>query len=183
MPKIRFGMRGMMIAVAALALVFLGIREYRIRAWAAWVEEQNPNPTGLPGLLATLRYPDWQNVVAGRPMPVDVAYQFQLAGTKLPKGTRIVLWAEVAIQDVETMTDVDGYTFDIPLRVGERESASGKFTYVAVIPRPGRYYVRYRLRRQKQTGEWKDDSGGTYLIQCVAPPAGSGQATRNGGVK
>ena len=183
MPKIRFGMRGMMIAVAALAVVFLGIREYRIRAWAAWVEAQNPNPISIPWLSATLRSPDWRNIVAGRPIPVDVTYKIQLAGTKLPKGTPILLWVEVAIQDVETHTDVDGYAFDIPLKVGERESASGKLTYLAVIPRPGRYNVRYRLRHQKLTGEWKDDTGGASMIHGIAPPAGSDQAAGTRGVK
>ena len=183
MPKIRFSMRGMMIAVAALAVVFLGIREYRARAWAIWVEAQNPNPMSLSWLSATLRYPDWQHVVLDGPMPVDIAYQIQLGGTKLPEGTPILLWVEVAIQDVETKTDLDGYAFDIPLKVGERESASGKLTYLAVIPRPGRYYVRYRLRRQKQTGEWTEGTGGDYSIQCVAHPAGSDQNMGTRGVK
>ena len=181
MPKLRFSMRWMMIAVAALAVVFLGIREYRVRAWALWIEGQNPNPIGRTTFSASIRDP--RNIVAGRPIPVDVTYKIQLAATKLPKGTPILLWVEVAIQDVETMSDVDGYAFDIPLKVGERESASGKLTYLAVIPRPGRYNVRYQLRHLKLTGEWKDDTDGGYMIHNIAPPAGSDQTTRTRGVQ
>lgn len=181
MPKLRFSMRGMMIAVATLAVVFLGIREYRIRAWAAWVESLNPYPVAITKLSVTPINHGY--TVPGRPLPVEIDCDFKLTGAKLPKGTNILVWIAVAIQDEKSKTDVDGHSLFIPLKVGERESASDKFTYVAIVPRPGLFYLRHELSSQTLTGGWQSSGGGSMPIHCVASPADKDQATRHQGVK
>ena len=181
MLKLRFSMRWMMIAVAALAVVFLGIREYRIRAWAAWVERINPYPIDVTKFSVTLS--NKGNAVAGRPLPVEIDYDFKLTGAKLPTGTKILIWVELAIQDANSKTDVDGHSLFIPLRVGERESASGKLTYVAIVPWPGLFYLRHSLHSQTLTSAWKGPWYANTMIHCIASPAEPDEATRHRGVK
>jgi hypothetical protein len=155
-PKPRVTVRGMMVAVAILALASLAGRE----GWRWWLRRGERNPVQLSQLSAGPIGRSEETLVPGRPVPVPITYDFRLSSPKPPTGTTIVLWASVWFEDSRTGLYVDGYTFDAPLIVGERESTSGTFDWDALIPHPGRYHLRSELHYSTPSSELKFFKGG-----------------------
>lgn len=163
LPRLRFTLRGMMVLVAILGLTCLGAREY----WARSVRRGQRNPVD-PSWLSAIAGPRNQLVwAAGQPIPVVITYNFRFGTPKPPPGTTCLLFAEVWFQDEKTGLAVDGYTFDAPLTVGGRQVASNSFTWDALIPRPGRYQLRYILYWMDSTGELRLMGGGGNEYNAV----------------
>lgn len=172
-PRARFTLRWMMVLVALVALACLGAREY----WARSVRRAQPNPVYPSTLSATAgrrNQLDWDD---GQPIPVVISYDFRFGNPKPAPGTMCLLLAEVWFEDQKTGLAVEGYSFDAPLVVGGREVASNSFTWDALLPRPGRYMLRYRLNWIEPTGELRLIGGGGTSYHAV--PAASSSPTSN----
>ena len=151
-PRVRLTVRRMMVAVAVVAVLCLGGREY----WAWWLRRGYHSPVYQSRLSAqvAIRSHPWV-LDPGSPIPVTITYDFRFAKRKPSTGTTCLLLAAVWFEDHETGQYVDGYTFDAPLTVGGREKATGSFTWEAMIPHAGRYMLRKHLSYAGPSGELK----------------------------
>jgi hypothetical protein len=167
LPKVRVTVRGLMVVVAIVALITLGGREF----WAWWLRRGYRNPVFPSTLSARAGINTNHVLVPGRPIPVSITYNFTFSNPKPPQGATCVVWASVWFEDRETRRYVEGYTFDAPLTVGGRESATGTFTWDAMIPRPGHYLLHYRLYHGLPGGDLKHGNGGgtSYSFVEAAP--------------
>ncbi len=109
----------------------------------------------------------------GQQIPVAITYNFMFSTPKPAPGTTCLLFAEVWFEEVATGLAVDGYTFDAPLTVGGRETASGSLTWDALLPHPGRFMLRYMLHCVSPAGELRMVNGGSrgYTFVTTLPPS------------
>ncbi len=153
LPRLRFSVRWMMVAVVVMALASLGWREYQIRLLGndfrdpIFNSQLMARPTG-----STMKEP----YVPGRPFPVTISYDFKLS---TPKTSSLIL-GSIWLEDVAIGKAVDSYMFDAKLTVGEREACSGSFTWDAMVPHPGRYQLRYHRYHQMANGKMQGGNGG-----------------------
>ncbi len=169
MPRFRFRLRGMMVVVAICAVLFLGIRWYSTyRTWSWWLTHTMVDPIAVT--MFSPSFVDGNDIPLGRPIPIKVDYAFRFNKPKPLPGMTFLVWGEFWIEDLESRTVVEGYTFDVTLTPGIRESASGRFTWEPVITRPGRYNVKYQLRYRDPLGEWKSPMGGGMFMNRPTIP-------------
>jgi hypothetical protein len=163
----------MMVIVALAGVACLGAREF----WAWWLRRNHTNPVSPSQLSAKAAVGRGNRVrwVAGQPIPVQITYDFKFGNRKLPPGSSCLLWADVWFEDLEAGLAVESYTFDAPLSVGGRESASGSLTWNALLPHPGRYMLHRDLYYKKAWGELQLGVGGgsTYEVVADAPSSQS----------
>jgi hypothetical protein len=158
-----------MVVVAVLAVAFLVGREY----WARWGRPFSRSWVYGSQLSTSAGTTLELSLSPGQSVPVVITYNFKFRTPKPAPGTTCLLYAEVWFEDRSTGRAVDCYSFDAPLTVGGREAASGSLTWDAVLPRPGRYFLRNMLYCVEPTGELKmlNGSGKLYIV-VPAPPSG-----------
>ncbi len=158
-----------MIVVVVFALASLGGREL----WAWWLLKGYRNPINPSTITARAMTKDNKPPIVGRPTPILVDYDFNFSNPKPPPGTTCLVLGSVWFEDVKTGRYVNGYTFDAPLTVGGRESTSGTFFWDAMIPRPGRYSLRYHVYHVVSSQDLRDagSSGGTGYDFIETPPS------------
>jgi hypothetical protein len=162
-PRIRFSMRGMMVAVVVFALISLGGRE----TWSWWLGRGYQSQARGSRLLARLS----SNLfVPGQPVPVSISYDFKFHSLTPPPGTSCLLLARVWLEDVKTGRAVSWYTFDAGLTAGGRETASGTFTWNAEVPHEGRYFLRFHLDEITPSGKAKFVSGQGAAVILTRKP-------------
>jgi hypothetical protein len=182
LPRVRISVLRMMVAVAILAVACLGVREY----WTKWSRRGGSNPVFPSELSASAGTKAVQVLVPGHPIPVSIMYDFRFGNPfgnpKPAPGTTCRLLASVWFEDVGTGLYVDGYSFDAPLTVGGRETASGTITWDAMIPHPGRYCLRYHLYREESWDGLVAGNGGGRSYHFVTAAA-LGQSSIDPGTK
>ncbi len=151
--RLGFSLRWMMVAVAFFAAASLGWREYK-----AWLRSRyHTDPVSSSQLNAEIIAPKRRLLfVPGETTPVTITYDFKLAKPK--PGVSCLVVGMVWLEDQSTNLPVDGFSFDVRLTGGERESCTGTITWDAVVPKPGRYLLICR-RYEQAEGE---DLGGTH---------------------
>jgi hypothetical protein len=151
--------RRMMTLVAVLAVASLINRSY----WTRHLRSYNP----VNGSQLHVNVGDTPHLAPGQTVPVSITYHFQFSTFSKPApGTTVTVLGSVWFEDQETGRYVDGYTFDVPLTVGERESAVGTFVWDALPPQPGHYMVRCLLFYSTPLGGFRrgDGNGRRYSI-------------------
>lgn len=163
-PRLRFTVRWMLVAIAAISVVCLAGREY----WTTWAHRIHPNLVYPSRLTASAGTKHRLSMVPGESIPVSIRYDFRFRNPRPGTGTTCLLLAQVWFEDSQTGTAVEGYSFDAALTVGGRESTSGSFVWDAVLHHPGRYALRYMLYYQDLQGRFHGFSGGSRSYQVVA---------------
>jgi hypothetical protein len=160
----RLTIKQMMILVAVLAVASQIGRDYWTRQLRFY------DPVNASQLHANVG--DTPSLAPGQSVPVSISYHFQFGTFNKPApGTTVTVLGSVWLQDQETGYCVDGYTFDVPLTVGGRESASEEFVWDALPPHPGRYLLRYALYYSTPLGSLRaGDSGATGCYIGVPRP-------------
>lgn len=148
LPRFRFSTRWMMVAVALAALGVFSWREYR-----AWVLRNTfSDPISNSQLNAQLADPQSKHpFVTGKTTPVTITYDFKLSNPK--PGVSCLAIGMVWLEDFETKMPVDSFSFDAMLTGGGLEASSGRITWDAVVPRPGKYYLCHRRFHQEDGRE------------------------------
>jgi hypothetical protein len=158
-------MRTMMVVVAIVAVTSLVGRE----TWTWWLTRGRITAVYPSQLSASASSQGIELTWAeGQSIPVAITYNLMFGTQKPPQGTTCLLIAEVWFEDVATGRAVDRYTFDAPLTVDGRETASGSLTWNALLPHPGRFMLRYMLHCVGRAGELHLVNGGSRGYTFVA---------------
>ena len=161
-PKVQFSLRWMMVAVALAALATFSWREYQ-----AWTRRNTfSDPVFNSQLSASLVDPQFkQTFVPGKATPVTINYDFRLS--KPEPGVSCLVLGMVWLEDISTKMPVDAYSFDAKLVGGGREACSGTVTWEAVVPRPGKYQLRYHRFQQAEGGAIGGRNGGSRFCEFI----------------
>ncbi len=162
--RVRFTVRTMMVLVAVLGLASLGGREL----WTRWLRRAYRNPVSPSQLRVHAGQGNKIIWSADRPASVFITYNFRFGTPTPPPGASCVLLAEVWFEDMATGRAVEMHTFDARLTGGGREVATESFIWDAVLPGPGRYFLRSQLGWYTPGGELRMMSGNGLLVQVVA---------------
>ena len=163
--RFRFTVRTMIVLVALLGVFCLLGREY----WEWWSRRSSvtwlypSRVSASAGTRMELSY------LPGQPVPVAITYNFKFGARKPAPGTVCRLLAEVWFEDAATGLAVDCYSFDAPLTVGARESATGSLTWDAILPGPGRYNLRQMLYSVGPSGDLQMLNGSSRVYHVVLP--------------
>jgi hypothetical protein len=174
--RVRFTVRTMMVLVALLGVSCLVGREY----WTRWGRRSTFMWVYGSHLSTSAGPRNELSFSPGQSVPVVITYNFKFGTAKPAPGTACLLFAEVWFEEVATGVAVDCYSFDAPLTVGGREAASGSLTWDAILPRPGRYYLRHFLHFTGPTGDLQGLEGAGKLYNVVPAPPSSPPPGRSG---
>ena len=161
LPRIKFTVRRMMIAVAlfAVAFVVVGIPVCDRLLWLC----QAPFSTNL--VMTSLK-PEWlwlkAGTSAGKPVTIRCPYVTTI-GSSIPKGLPYRVVAEVKLIDPEGAVVESRRQISYPVAGTGWGTSRGELKYDVTPPRPGFYTVRYEATATDlfgRTGEADCTTGG-----------------------
>jgi hypothetical protein len=152
-----------MIAVAVVGLL-VGVPLH----WANWLRH---NPIPLSGRVQARLQPVSNTYVAGRTIPVEIAYDVKLSAPGPPAGMFFRLMIEASVEDRATGVVIDRYTFHRHLIAGVRDESSGTIPWQIRHPRPGVYYLKHKVAYMEPLGTWEQMMGGasSYAVRSPVP--------------
>ena len=162
LPSSRISVRWMMVAVAFFALASYSWREYQ-----AWLRRNDfSDPAWNSSIDARLAEWKPKNIfVRDKSTPITITYNFK--PNKPESGVSCLVLGMVWLEEIATKMPVDVYSFDAKLTGGRREACSGTITWDALVPRPGRYQLRYRRFQKAEGGNFNGRNGGSILCEFI----------------
>ena len=151
-----------MAAVALAALATFAWREYQ-----AWLRRNTfSDPVFDSQLNARFAEPQFERTFTpGKAIPVTITYDFRLS--KPEPGVSCLVLGMVWLEDLSTKMPVESYAFDANLTGGAREACAGTMTWDVVVPRPGRYQLRFRRFQRAPGEEFQGKNGGSTFCEFI----------------